>query len=59
MAPWGDGTMIVTTTPSVEGMIHHHLSTVVVVGEAILGANVFRDVFDRDHRYHRRPFGRL
>ena len=36
--------MIVTTTPTVEG----HQITVyhgVVVGEAILGANVFRDLF--------------
>lgn len=36
--------MIVTTTPSVEG---HRISAYhgVVVGEAILGANVFRDIF--------------
>ena len=36
--------MIVTTTPSVEGrsITAYHG---VVVGEAILGANVFRDVF--------------
>ena len=36
--------MIVTTTPSVEGrsIIAYHG---VVVGEAILGANVFRDIF--------------
>ncbi|MCV6595921.1 MAG: heavy metal-binding domain-containing protein [Mangrovicoccus sp.] len=36
--------MIVTTTPTVEGrpiMAYHGI----VVGEAILGANVFRDVF--------------
>ena len=36
--------MIVTTTPSIEGQkitAYHG----VVVGEAILGANVFRDVF--------------
>lgn len=36
--------MIVTTTPSVEGksiQAYHG----VVVGEAILGANVFRDIF--------------
>ncbi len=41
---WGKPQMIVTTTPSVEGRsvsAYHG----VVVGEAILGANVFRDVF--------------
>ncbi|EPX86195.1 hypothetical protein ruthe_01005 [Rubellimicrobium thermophilum DSM 16684] len=36
--------MIVTTTPSVEGRrIEAYLG--IVVGEAILGANVFRDLF--------------
>jgi uncharacterized protein YbjQ (UPF0145 family) len=36
--------MIVTTTPSVEG---HRITAYhgIVVGEAILGANVFRDLF--------------
>lgn len=36
--------MIVTTTPSVEG---HQIAEYkgIVVGEAILGANVFRDIF--------------
>ena len=36
--------MIVTTTPSVEGsrIVAYHC---IVVGEAILGANVFRDLF--------------
>jgi uncharacterized protein YbjQ (UPF0145 family) len=36
--------MIVTTTPSVEGhtIAQYHG---IVVGEAILGANVFRDIF--------------
>lgn len=36
--------MIVTTTPSIEGKT---ISTYhgIVVGEAILGANVFRDIF--------------
>jgi len=36
--------MIVTTTPSIDGktIIAYHG---VVVGEAILGANVFRDIF--------------
>ena len=36
--------MIITTTPSVEG---HNIKDYrgVVVGEAILGANIFRDVF--------------
>jgi uncharacterized protein YbjQ (UPF0145 family) len=41
---WGKQAMIVTTTPSVEGCsisAYHG----VVVGEAILGANVFRDLF--------------
>ncbi len=39
-----DKNMIVTTTPSVEGksITAYHG---VVVGEAILGANVFRDIF--------------
>jgi len=47
MNPWGkknSGDMIVTTTPTVEGRpiaAYHGI----VVGEAILGANVFRDVF--------------
>ena len=36
--------MIVTTTPSVEGHAIREYRGV-VVGEAILGANVFRDVF--------------
>ena len=36
--------MIVTTTPSVEGKTIQEYHGV-VVGEAILGANVFRDVF--------------
>ena len=36
--------MIVTTTPSVEGSpVREYLG--VVTGEAILGANIFRDVF--------------
>lgn len=42
---WGrKSSMIVTTTPSVEGrkISEYHG---VVVGEAILGANVFRDIF--------------
>jgi uncharacterized protein YbjQ (UPF0145 family) len=46
MAPWAKGQtgMIVTTTPSVEGhQIAEYLG--IVVGEAILGANVFRDLF--------------
>ena len=44
MNPWGDRTMIVTTTPSVEGRSIREYRGV-VVGEAILGANVFRDIF--------------
>ena len=44
MNPWGGKSMIVTTTPSVEGRpVAEYLG--VVVGEAILGANIFRDVF--------------
>ena len=36
--------MVVTTTPSVEGYpVREYLG--VVTGEAILGANIFRDVF--------------
>ena len=44
MSPWETTTMIVTTTPSVEGKsitAYHGI----VVGEAILGANIFRDLF--------------
>jgi uncharacterized protein YbjQ (UPF0145 family) len=44
---WGkpqSGGMVLTTTPSVEGhQIAEYLG--IVVGEAILGANVFRDLF--------------
>ncbi|EBA09545.1 heavy metal-binding domain-containing protein [Sagittula stellata] len=36
--------MIVTTTPSVEGHLIAEYKGI-VVGEAILGANVFRDIF--------------
>ncbi len=48
MTPWGKSTkekaMIVTTTGTVEGyQIADYRG--IVVGEAILGANVFRDVF--------------
>ena len=36
--------MVVTTTPSIEGMpVREYLG--VVTGEAILGANLFRDIF--------------
>ena len=44
MAPWGSAKMIVTTTPSVDGnrIPNYHG---IAVGEAILGANVFRDLF--------------
>jgi uncharacterized protein YbjQ (UPF0145 family) len=45
--PWGRGKeldMIVTTTPSVEG--HKILAYKgIVVGEAIMGANIVRDIF--------------
>ncbi len=47
MNPWGKtGTskMIVTTTPTVEGYQVAEYKGI-VVGEAILGANVFRDLF--------------
>ena len=42
--PWGATNMIVTTTHTVDG---RKIATYhgIVVGEAILGANVFRDVF--------------
>ena len=44
MNPWGSKKMIVTTTPTVEGyQIADYKG--IVVGEAILGANVFRDIF--------------
>ena len=44
MPPWGSAEMILTTTPSVEGreIAKYHG---IVAGEAILGANVFRDIF--------------
>jgi len=36
--------MIVTTTPSIEGKkIHEYLG--IVTGEAIMGANIFKDLF--------------
>ena len=45
MNPWGGSkAMIVTTTPSVEGRAIKEYRGI-VVGEAILGANVFRDIF--------------
>jgi uncharacterized protein YbjQ (UPF0145 family) len=40
---WWEGRMIVTTTPSIEGRaIVGYLG--IVTGEAILGANIFRDI---------------
>ena len=44
MSFWSKSEMIVTTTPSIEG---HRITGYkgIVVGEAILGANVFRDLF--------------
>ena len=44
MNPWEKTGMIVTTTPSVEGqkITRYHG---IVTGEAILGANIFRDIF--------------
>ena len=42
--------MIKTTTPSIEGReITEYMG--VVVGEAILGANIFKDIFGRGTRY--------
>ena len=49
--------LIVTTTPTVEGrMATHYLG--VVAGEAIMGANIFRDIC-RHPRHRWRPFRRL
>ena len=42
--PWGHTEMIVTSTPNVEGQQIAEYKGI-VVGEAILGANVFRDIF--------------
>ncbi len=44
MTPWEKSGMIVTTTPSIEGqkIARYHG---IVTGEAILGANIFRDLF--------------
>ena len=44
MALWDQKPMIITTTPSVEGqkIARYHG---IVTGEAILGANIFRDLF--------------
>ncbi|SES21161.1 Uncharacterized conserved protein YbjQ, UPF0145 family [Tranquillimonas rosea] len=44
MAFWGKTDLIVTTTPTVEGRTITAYKGI-VVGEAILGANVFRDFF--------------
>lgn len=42
--PWGDGKMILSTTPSLEGRtITAHLG--IATGEVIVGANIFRDLF--------------
>ncbi len=42
--PYQGGGVIVTTTPSIEGRpVQDYLG--IVTGEAILGANIFRDVF--------------
>jgi uncharacterized protein YbjQ (UPF0145 family) len=50
--------MIVTTTPTVEGHpIAEYLG--IVVGEAILGANVFRDQFAGIRDIVGGPLGRL
>ena len=44
MSAWGSTKMIVTTTPTVEGRSIREYRGV-IAGEAILGANVFRDIF--------------
>lgn len=44
MSFWNQSQMIVTTTPSVENQSIKEYRGI-VVGEAILGANVFRDLF--------------
>lgn len=44
MSFWSKSEMIVTTTPSIEGRRITGYKGI-VVGEAILGANVFRDLF--------------
>ncbi len=42
--PWGEKSMILSTTPSIEGRpIAAHLG--IVTGEVIVGANIFRDLF--------------
>jgi uncharacterized protein YbjQ (UPF0145 family) len=42
--PWGDKAMILSTTPTIEGRpATAYLG--VVTGEAILGANIFKDLF--------------
>lgn len=42
--PWGDKPMITTTTSSIEGRaIGQYLG--LVSGEAVMGANIFRDLF--------------
>lgn len=42
--PWEQGAMIMTTTTAVEGRpVRQYLG--IVTGEAILGANIFRDLF--------------
>ncbi len=42
--PWGDAAMITTTTSSIEGRsISQYLG--LVSGEAVMGANIFRDLF--------------
>ena len=57
--PWGRGKeldMIVTTTPSVEG--HKILAYKgIVVGEAIMGANIVRDIFANITECDRGPLG--
>ncbi len=44
MSFWSNSELVVTTTPSVEGRKIAAYKGI-VVGEAILGANVFRDMF--------------
>ncbi len=50
--------MILSTTPTLEGKTIREYRGI-VVGEAILGANLFKDSLCRDPRHHRRPLRRL
>ena len=50
--------IIQSTTPSIDGKrITRYCG--IVTGEAIMGANVFKDLVRRDPRHRRRPFRHL